>query len=74
MEVIDLWKFIGPALALGGAWGGAKVALNGTRDRVARIDAELRDHISEENQHDLILHERIAQMETKIDVLLDRTK
>lgn len=72
MEFLELAKLAGPLLAIGGAWGGAKVALNGTRDRVKQIDRKLEDHIKDETTQDLKIHERVASIETKIDVLLER--
>ena len=56
----------------GAAWGATKTALNGTKQHVKDIHAELRQHIREEHNADMETHERIARVETKIDVLVDR--
>lgn len=50
------------ALVTGGvAWGSVKQALNGTRDRVKKIEADHGDHA-----------DRLARIETKIDILLEK--
>ena len=50
------------ALATGGvAWGSVRQALNGTRERVKRIESEHDDH-----------KDRLARIETKIDILLEK--
>lgn len=58
----------------GAAWGGAKAALNGTRERVKRISTELDTHVRDDHliQRDLV--ERAARLEAKIDVLLKLKK
>jgi hypothetical protein len=61
MEILAMLKAAWPLLAIGGAWGGAKVALNGTRERVAKL---------EDNQEGLL--DRTARIETKIDILVER--
>lgn len=40
MDPVLLIQIAGPLLAIGGAWGGAKVALNGTKERVKEIKSE----------------------------------
>jgi len=57
-------KFAIPFLAIGGAWGGAKVALNGTREKVREIEVDV-----EHMKIDTI--DRLARLETKIDSLLE---
>lgn len=69
----EAWKLITAALALGGSWGGAKVALNGTRERVKEVSEKLETHIKDEAEQDLKLHQRMAGVETKIDILIDRS-
>lgn len=51
-------------VAIGGAWGGAKVALNGTRHRVKTVEQELSSLKSD-------TVDRLARVETKIDILLE---
>jgi hypothetical protein len=70
----EAWKLITAALALGGSWGGAKVALNGTRERVKELKQDFSNHVKEEGEQDLKLHQRMASVETKIDVLIDRVR
>jgi len=71
MEFIELLKIAAPLLAVGGAWGGAKVALNGTRERVKDVAARLETHIKDESVSDVILHERVASIEVKQDMVID---
>ena len=68
MEYLELIKLAVPLLAIGGAWGGAKVALNGTRERVKKVEDVL-------VKHDEVHVELIKQgtrVETKIDMLLEK--
>lgn len=48
-------------LATGGAWGAVKVTLNGTKDRVKKLEESQTDNI-----------DRLARIETKIDRLMER--
>jgi hypothetical protein len=73
MEYLEMIKIAAPLLAIGGAWGGAKVALNGTRERVKDVAQKLEDHIDDEHRNDIALHERMTGVETKIDILIDRS-
>lgn len=68
MELWELWKMLGPVLAVGGAWGGAKVALNGTRERVKKL--ETRTDAQDEKLANV--GESLARIETKQDILLQR--
>lgn len=61
MPYIELAQFGIPLLALAGAWGGVRAALNGTVKRVDKIET---------TQVQLI--DRCARMETKIDILVER--
>lgn len=71
MELLELLKIASPFLAIGGAWGGAKVALNGTRERVKEVHQDLKVHIADDEsvQRDMI--DRAARIETKLDVLME---
>lgn len=72
MELTPMtWTAITTVFVGGVAWGAVKVALNGTRTRVKEIQSELHMHIREEHEADVETHERIARMETKIDMLLE---
>ena len=70
--LVEMLKIATPLLAIGGAWGGAKVALNGTRERVKGIDNKLEAHIKEDEavQRDMI--DRAARIETKLDILMEK--
>ena len=59
-----------PLFAIGGAWGGAKVALNGTRERVKALENEAK--ASRETQVQLI--KGMTEVHTKVDILLERNK
>jgi len=61
MDYLEALKLAIPLLAIGGAWGGAKVALNGTRKKVEALEQTSDDHV-----------DRLARIETKIDILLEK--
>ena len=62
---------VGTAVASGGAaWGAAKVALNGTRERVKEV-VMIQEHHARTQQE---LLQRAAALEAKIDLVLDRMK
>ena len=58
---MEILKLAIPLIAIGGAWGGAKHAINGTAKRVEKL----------ENTQTQVL-DRCARMETKIDILLEK--
>lgn len=65
---------LGVLLALGGtlvtagaAWGGAKVALNGTRRRVEELHAELRSHTESDAKVQREVLDRLIRIETKLE-------
>lgn len=66
MEYLEFFKLAGPLLAVGGAWGGAKVALNGTRERVKKLE------IKSDAQDTTLVDQgkSLARIETKQDMLL----
>lgn len=53
-------EIAGGAVVIGGAYGAVKTALNGTRERVARLEEKA------DGQSD-----RLARIETKIDYIID---
>ena len=60
IEIPALWA-IGATVFTGGvAFGGVKVALNGTKQRVEKIEA------NQDRNND-----RLARIETKVDLLVD---
>jgi hypothetical protein len=70
MEYLELFKMAAPLLAIGGAWGGAKVALNGTRERVKNLEE------SDDKQNDKLseLANTATRIETKQDMLIEYIK
>lgn len=58
--------------AAGAAWGAVKHSLNGTKIKVDDIANRLHLHIKDEADADKQTHERIARVETKVDILVDR--
>ena len=68
MDPILLMQIAVPLLAIGGAWGGAKAALNGTKDKVKEIKEEIAEL---DNAHAALL-DRAARIETKIDMLMEK--
>ena len=56
LEIVPLMTIVGSTSA---AWGGALVAINGTKARVAKLEA-----------HQTNVIDRLARLETKIDILL----
>ena len=69
-----MWTLLTALVAAAFAAGGAKRALNGTRERVKEIHEQLNSHITEEANNDRVTHERIASVETKVDILIERVK
>ena len=61
MDYFEMIKLGIPLLAIGGAWGGAKVALNGNRERVQKLELRQDEHV-----------DRLARIETKIDILVEK--
>ena len=58
----------------GAAWGAVKAGLNGTKGRVEALTKQVTQHIKDETDSDIITHERIASVETKIDYIVTRMK
>ena len=54
---------------IGGAYGGATVALNSTRERVREVQAALKEHVSKDEAIQDTMIDRLARIETKIDFL-----
>ena len=65
MEALELIKMAIPLIAIGGAYGAAKVTINGTKERVSSVESEVRAI-----QH--TVDDRLARVETKIDILLEK--
>ena len=56
----------------GAAWGAVKTGLNGTKGRVEALTVKIDDHIRDETDNDRTTHERIARVETKVDIIIER--
>ena len=69
-----LWQIFTTIFLAGVAWGAVKYALNGTRHRVKEIHERLHTHINEENRADIVTHDRLARLETKVDLLISTQK
>lgn len=61
MEYLHIIQFVVPLLAVAGAWGGAKVSINGLQKRVDKIEV---------SQTSLLVS--AAKMETNIERLLEK--
>jgi len=72
MDYMEFIKLATPLLAIGGAWGGAKVALNGTRERVKEVQNRLDVHMTEDEKVQREMIDRSARIETKIDILMEK--
>lgn len=70
MEPSIGYAVISAFFAAGAAWGAVRSALNGTRGKVDDVHKRLAAHIDDESVADKVTHERIARVETKIDMLL----
>lgn len=52
------------------AWGGTKVALNGTRDRVKNVEIDMVTHKELNAKQHIETVERLTRIETKLDTQL----
>ena len=64
-----MWTLFTALVAAAFAAGGAKKALNGTKDRVKEIHQRLQAHIQDESDNDRVHAERIARVEAKVDII-----
>jgi hypothetical protein len=74
--VIETWM-IGAAaglLSVGGAYGGAKVALNGTRERVKELQEDFEQHTADDTAIQRETIDRLARIETKLDYLKEEKR
>jgi hypothetical protein len=64
------WSLLSAVFTGGIAFGGFKVALNGTKERL--------DHLEEQEdaavEHRVEVGERLSSLETKIDMIYDKVK
>jgi hypothetical protein len=70
MDYITIASVVGPTalVTAGAAWGAAKQALNGTRERVTKLE----DATVAQQAHNEQMGERTARIETKIDMLINK--
>lgn len=69
MDTVSVYLMGGTILASGGiAFGAVRSALNGTKERVNKIEVGVSKHLED---HVKII-ESITRMETKLDILLDK--
>ena len=61
LELAAIAGFTTIVVSGGAAWGAAKQALNGTRERVRVLETDSKAHA-----------DAIARVETKVDILIDR--
>lgn len=54
----------------GAAWGGAKVALNGTRNRVKKMETDFETHMRDDQMVQREMVDRLARIETKLELAL----
>lgn len=55
----------------GMAWGGAKAALNGTRERVKKVEETLTRHTDADEVLQREVIDRLARIETKLERRID---
>lgn len=68
MADVATWlPIIGTLLAAGGAFGGVKVALNGTRGRVKSIERNLAEHTKSDEALAREVIQRLARIESKLE-------
>ena len=67
-DFLEMIKWAIPFLAVGGAYGGAKQAINGTKHRVDKLE-EVADRAQEKYTG---VKTQLASVETKIDILLEK--
>jgi hypothetical protein len=74
MEISTALLIAGTSAFLTGgvAWGTVKQALNGTRERVKNIEQNQYDHEKLDEQRFGSAADRLARIETKIDILLEK--
>lgn len=56
--------------SIAGALGGARSALNGTRERVKKIEKDLADHTEADHHVQLEAVQRLTRIETKLDQVI----
>lgn len=68
MEPVSLLISVGTAVAAAaGSWGASKATLNGTKERVERIETKLDKHIDDSQVSKLEVAQRLTTIETKLE-------
>lgn len=69
--MIETWMISSAVglMTIGGAYGGAKVALNGTRERVRELKEDFEQHAADDTAIQRETIDRLARIETKLDYL-----
>ena len=70
MEPAFIYSTMSAVFVAGTTIGYIKKTLNGTTERVKEIQSSLNNHIAEESDNDTETHERIAKVETKVDLII----
>lgn len=69
MDLPLIFSIVAPTVLFtaGAAWGAVRNALNGTRERMERVELRLEGHITESGvaQRDVV--DRLARIETRIE-------
>jgi alkylation response protein AidB-like acyl-CoA dehydrogenase len=76
MDVMTITAIAGPTalITAGVAFGAARQALNGTRERVKEIQVLVAKHIEDDNDLQRELLQRSAALEAKADIILSKLK
>lgn len=72
MDIGTIYGLATGLFAGGAAFGGAKVALNGTRRRVKDLKEEFIKHTEQDAANQVDAIDRLARIETKLDNLNNR--
>ena len=72
MESGLVYAAIAAFFSAGAAWGAVKTGLNGTKGKVESLTVLVNDHIKDETKSDQVTHERIARVEAKVDIIIDK--
>ncbi len=71
MEYMEFVRFAAPMfLAIGVAWGGVRVGLNGTKEKVKQVETELDQHKEMYYKDSRQIVKTLASLETKVDLLI----
>lgn len=71
---IFIWTIGTSLIGAGVVLGVLKKTINGSVGRITEIHDRLTKHIDDEGRADSHTHERIARVETKVDIILERMR